>query len=260
LASFGTGTVLGSREVQYQRCAGCRSIFLTDPDWLDEAYCEAISVLDVGLLERCQQLANVTVALLTSERLTEGSFLDFAGGYGTLTRLMRDRGLQFHHADPLCTNIFARGFEGDLSIRYDLVTAFEVLEHLVDPVATLLPIAQTTDLLLVTTQVLPDPPPAPGTWTYYAEDSGQHITFYTVAGLTALAGALGMQLTTAGNLVHVLHRRPLQRTTCALLRDDRLAYAAGALLSERGRRRGLTLADSLSAARLVREQRRLSSQ
>ncbi|HSN05910.1 MAG TPA: hypothetical protein VLV82_01080, partial [Candidatus Angelobacter sp.] len=89
LEPFGPGTVLGDRPVDYLRCAGCGSVALPDPDWLDAAYADAISALDVGLLERCVQLANVTTALIGAERLRSGRFLDFAGGYGTLTRFMR---------------------------------------------------------------------------------------------------------------------------------------------------------------------------
>lgn len=255
LLPFGHGNVLGDRRVLYQRCAECGSICLCDPDWLEEAYSSAISALDVGLLERCQQLANVTTAVLTGERLFRGSFLDFGGGYGTLTRLMRDRGFAFHNYDPLCESLFAQGLDGKLGVRYDLVTAFEVLEHLVDPVAALHSVAETTDLLLVTTQVVPNPPPRPGTWTYYAEDSGQHVTFYTVAGLHSLAAAFGMQLMTAGKLVHLFHRRPIRLSTRMLLIDERLAYAVGALRSEHRRRRGLTAADSQKAAMLLRQVR-----
>jgi hypothetical protein len=224
-------------------------VTLPSPHWLDEAYSSAISSLDVGLLERCVQLANVTTAIVAAERLRGGRFLDFAGGYGTLTRMMRDRGLDFRHDDPLCENIFAVGFEGSLDERYDLITAVEVLEHLADPVASLTPVALCTDLMLVTTQVLPSPPPRPGSWDYYLEDAGQHVTLYTVEGLKALAGALGMQLTTSGHLVHAFHRHPLRSATRLLLRDERLAYAAGAVRSEFARRRGLTLADQKAAMR-----------
>ncbi len=245
--------MLGTRAVTYQRCEACCSVSLPGPDWLDEAYSSAINSLDVGLLERCVQLANVTTALITSERLRRGRFLDFAGGYGTLTRMMRDRGYDFRHMDAYCENVFARGYDGNLDDRYDLVTAVEVLEHLVDPVEELRPVADRTDLLLVTTQILPEPAPAPGTWEYFAEDTGQHITFYTVPGLQALAAGLGMQVTTAGHLVHLLHRRPLRATTQVLLRDERLAYATGAVRSELARRRGLTLADRGRALARLRD-------
>lgn len=249
LVPFQDGVLLGHRQVTYQRCSGCHSILLPDPDWLDEAYSHAISALDVGLLERCQQLASLTTALLTAQRLSRGRFLDFAGGYGTLTRLMRDRGFDFLHVDPYCSNIFAGGHEGALSERYDLVTAFEVLEHLADPVRELASVAVATDLLLVTTQVVPEPPPAVGDWAYYACETGQHITFYAVAGLRALAERLDMRLATSGRLVHLFHRRPLRAATRLLLRDERLAYACGAISSEsRRRRRALIAADAQAAA------------
>jgi hypothetical protein len=255
LEEFGEGEVLGSRAVTFVRCTGCKSVLLPEPDWLDAAYSDAISPLDVGLLERCIQLANVTTAIITSQRLRHGRFLDFAGGYGTLTRLMRDRGYDFRHDDPYCENLFAPGLAGSTDDHYDLVTAFEVLEHLSDPVETLAAPAAASDLFLVTTQVLPDPPPLPGQWAYYAEETGQHITFYTVAGLAALAERLGMRVATAGHLVHLFHRTPLKPATRMLLRDERLAYAAGALRSELGRRRGLTATDREAAVTRVVESR-----
>lgn len=253
---FADGMVLDHVPVRYFRCDVCGSVMLPDPTWLDEAYSHAISPLDVGLLERCVQMANVTTAVVLAQGLRKGRFLDFAGGYGTLTRLMRDRGLDFRHNDPLCENLFAQGFDAEVTERQDLVTGFEVLEHLSDPVETLAAVAQSTDLLLMTTRVLPTPVPKPGSWDYYAEESGQHVTFYTVAGLRGLGERLGMKLTTSGRTTHLFHRGPLRVATKALLRDERVAYAVGALESEVGRRRGRTIADRAAAVARLREDRR----
>jgi hypothetical protein len=248
--------ILDHRPVRYFRCDDCGSVALPGPDWLDEAYSDAISPLDVGLLERCVQMANVTTALVFAQGLRRGRFLDFAGGYGTLTRLMRDRGLDFRHHDPFCENLFAQGFEAKVAERHDLVTAFEVLEHLTDPAETLAAVAQSTDHLLVTTQLLPKPLPQPGAWDYYAEESGQHVTFYSLAGLRALGERLGMELTTSGRTTHLFHRRPLRAATRALLFDERLAYAVGAMESEVARRRGRTIADRAAALSRLRADRR----
>jgi hypothetical protein len=258
LAWFADGTVLDHVPVRYLRCNDCGSVVLPNPTWLDEAYSHAISPLDVGLLERCVQLANITTAVVLAQGLGKGKFLDFAGGYGTLTRLMRDRGFDYRHNDPLCENIFALGFGAEVTERHDLVTGFEVLEHLSDPAATLAEVAQSTDLLLMTTCVLPTPVPRPGTWDYYAEESGQHVTFYSVAGLRALGERLGMQLTTSGRTVHLFHRGPLRSATKALLRDERVAYAVGALESEVRRRRGRTVSDRAAAVATLRADRRAS--
>jgi hypothetical protein len=245
---FGEGELLQGRRVTYVRCEQCGSVCLPEPDWLDEAYSSAITSLDVGLLERCLQLANITTAVMAAERVPAGPCLDFAGGYGTLTRLMRDRGRDFRHYDPICQNVFARGFDGTLSGRYALITAYEVLEHLRAPRQELLEVARLSDLLLVTTQVLPEPAPLPGQWDYYAPETGQHITFSSVAGLRELGASLGYRLTSTGHLVHLFHRHPLRPATRLLMRDARWAYAVGALLGEVGRRRGLTLSDSRAAA------------
>ena len=241
---FAAATVLGHVDVAYLQCESCGLVMANDPTWLEEAYADAIAHLDVGLLDRCQILGNVTSSVLRAERLRGGRFLDWAGGYGVLTRLMRDRGFDFSHTDPYATNIFASGFTGDLEgQRFDLVTAFEVLEHLVDPVHELALVASATDRLLVTTQVLPSPAPRPGDWDYYALESGQHITFYTPHSLEELARRLGFDGVVTSSLVHLFHRGPVSRATRALVRRPTAAYALGHLAAVTDRRHSLMMGD-----------------
>jgi Methyltransferase domain len=220
-------------------------VMAIDPHWLAEAYSDAIAKLDIGLLDRCQILSNVTAMMLKAERLRHGTFLDWAGGYGTLTRLMRDRGYDFLHQDPMATNLFAEGHSLDEieGRRFDLVTAFEVLEHLADPRSELTPVAATTDRLLATTHLVPDPAPLPQDWWYYTLESGQHISFYTRESLEHLAEHLGFDGVVTGSFVHLFHRGPVSPVTRAWLRSPGAAYAAGLVASLPDRRRSLLDAD-----------------
>jgi len=120
---------------------------------------------------------------------------------------MRDRGFDFYWRDPFCDNLFAQGFEWTDGIRAELVTAFEVLEHLPRPADDVARMADVADNLLVSTLVLPEPAPAPGDWWYYALESGQHVSFYSRRSLTVLAGQLGMFVASNhGGSVHLFTR------------------------------------------------------
>jgi hypothetical protein len=220
LARFDTAVVLRKYEVDYYRCARCGLIALPDPTWLDEAYDSAIYDGDSGLLRRSRVLSTVTAALIRSEGLSGGTFLDWAGGYGTLTRMMRDKGFAFFTADAYAKNLLAPGYDGDPLASYDLVTAFEVLEHLSDPVAELTALAAGNDRLFFTTQLQPAQPPRPDEWAYYALESGQHVSFHTVASLRRVADALGYQLTSNGDNYHLFHRVPIRTSTRLLLSPE----------------------------------------
>lgn len=245
LEPFDTGVVLRKYEVEFHRCPACGLIAAPDPTWLEEAYSSAIYDGDTGLLRRSRVLSTVTAALIRSEGLSRGRFLDWAGGYGALARMMRDKGFDFYTVDAYAKNLLAPGFDGDEHAAYDMVTAFEVMEHIADPVAELQEMLANKDRFFFTTQLQPPVPPRPGEWFYYALDSGQHITFHTVASLRIVAERLGFELTSNGDNYHLFHRGPIRPATRVLLsrklaKASRGTVAAARRTVARGRSRGRT--------------------
>ncbi len=112
-------TILGKYNIKYYSCPDCNLLQTENPYWLEEAYNNSINDTDVGLLDRNIQFAEKIKVLIYYLFERNGKFLDYAGGYGIFTRLMRDIGFDFYWHDPYTENLFAKGFEYNRSrIRY----------------------------------------------------------------------------------------------------------------------------------------------
>ncbi len=217
MAPFDTATVLGRFDAEYHRCPECGLVATRETPWLEEAYTSAIHAADSGLLRRARRLSAMTSAVIRFESLKNGRFLDWAAGYGVFTQAMRDKGFDFWQHDDYATPVFATAFEDDGQGAYDLVTAFEVMEHLAEPKDELAHLADRTDRVLFTTSILPDPAPKVSDWWYYMPGVGQHITFHTVDSLRRVGEHLGYELTSNGASWHLFHRGPIDVRTKAVL-------------------------------------------
>lgn len=249
---FGRDTILGRHAAEYRRCRSCGYVFIADPHWLAEAYETAITALDTGIVARNLWLADAACALLGLSLREVRRSVDYGGGSGMLVRLMRDRGHDFHWYDAYSPNLLAIGFEADLSQRYDLATAFELVEHLPDPWSGFQTLHRLAPALLISTELLPDPAPPPGQWWYYAPEAGQHIGFFTRRSLDVISERLGLQASSNGRNLHVLADCPVSARLLKLLRKPGPAR----VLSIAGRRRPLTRPD---AAMLEQRLRRRSA-
>src|ERR1700744_2069789 len=125
--------ILGKYDVGYYQCSHCGFMQTEEPYWLNEAYQNAITALDVGLASRNLILAPMVETIIKAFFNSNGMFLDYGGVYGLLVRMLRDKGLQFYREDKFCENLFAKSFDiTDFpgTPPFELVTAFELFEHL----------------------------------------------------------------------------------------------------------------------------------
>ena len=225
---FGSIQVLGKYQVAYYRCGDCGFIQTESPYWLGEAYSEAIAKQDVGIMQRNRMNTSVTSSLLAISFPTLKTGIDFGGGHGVFVRMMRDRGYNFFWRDLYAANTFARGFEYDPKERYDFLTAFEVLEHFVDPMAELESLMASADNLLVSTLTVPEPTPALTDWWYYVPSSGQHVSLYTEKALQYIAKRFNRHLASNGTY-HLFTSSPSSALRFRLAMNMKCAKLIGLL-------------------------------
>ena len=207
---FSEGKVLRKYTISYYKCPKCGFVQTETPYWLDEAYSEAIVDADIGLAGRNYMLAHTVEAILkicfNNKTINH---LDYGGGYGLFTRLMRDRGFDFEWYDKYCVNIFAKYFTKKKE-HYDVVTAFELLEHLSNPYDDLDKIMGLGDIVICSTALLPSTCPKPHEWWYYVLDGGQHISFYTESAMRHIARHYNRYYCCVGDL-HIFSRVKISR-------------------------------------------------
>ena len=253
----GTYKVLGAYTGEFWQCLKCNYAFLKDPSWLEQAYASAINSVDIGPLNRCIETTRIVKVLIDLYHPGKGVGLDYGGGYGLFTRRMRDLGYRFLWYDTYCENLLAKGFEGRLTgrERYETITAFEVLEHLVNPRTELDQILSSCESFIFSTLLIPEPRPPFDQWWYYGPEHGQHVSFYSKLSLKKIAGRHGKRLITNGSDFHMITSKKVNERWFPWLTKRRVA----ALLSivkrppsllgadfEAGRQRALAHAKSIS--------------
>src|SRR5437764_15413555 len=88
--------LLDRYDVCYYLCSQCGSLETEEPYWLDVAYDVMGVGDDVGAAQRTIDLVLKTSALLDRIKLpANAECIDFGGGLGLFTRMMRDRGCDF---------------------------------------------------------------------------------------------------------------------------------------------------------------------
>ncbi len=197
--------VLLKYNVAYYRCESCLFVQTEEPYWLDEAYQSAITSLDIGLPYRNIILRTELEKIIDSFFPESSTYLDFAGGYGLFVRLMRDNGFNFYRQDDYCENIFAKHFDiADIQLdKFDLVTAFEVLEHFNNPIDEITKIFNYSDTVIFTTELAPESTEEIENWWYIAQETGQHIGFFSKKSMEYIASKFKKNYYCKDGKIHV---------------------------------------------------------
>jgi Methyltransferase domain len=236
-------TVLEKYRVRYFYCGRCGFLQTETPYWLNEAYESPVATSDTGIVRRNLDVSLRLASLLFFCFARTGCYVDIAGGYGLLTRLMRDVGFNFYWSDKFSDNLLARGFEVEsASPPFEAVTAIEVMEHVPDPLAFLNETMNQykTDTVIFTTELFDGRPPSPSEWWYYSLQTGQHISFYQRKTLEHIAARLQLMLYSRDSF-HMLTRKRVS-SFCFSVLTGRLARAIAPVVSRL--MRSLTQRDS----------------
>lgn len=241
------GTILQKYDVAYYRCPTCDFMQTEEPYWLPEAYSSAISDLDLGPVNRAITGARIVEGVIVLAFDPNAKFIDWGGGYGVFTRLMRDKGYDFYWSDAYCQNLFAKHFVADASQRYEAMTCFEVFEHLVQPMTEIEAMLKMAPNILFTTQFPPSPLKTATDWWYLTPEHGQHISIYSIKSLQFIANEFGLHLNTDGSALHLLSQRPVSNNAFRIIARDRRAAQVMRSIGRRRLRKGSLLMDDFRA-------------
>jgi hypothetical protein len=207
--------VLRKFDIAYFRCDNCGCLQSEPPYWLDEAYSTgSLADIDTGPGLRAldgQALVYVTARILGYP--ANASVLDVGGGNGLLCRLLRDIGFNARVLDRYAHNTLAKGFD-DIGTTPDIVCSFEVVEHFPNPKDDMKAIlARGAGPCIVGTQTYHN---QGADWFYLASETGQHVFFYSNAGMDILARQYDYHYVRINDW-HFFIRQPLRRIKSSLL-------------------------------------------
>lgn len=182
--------------VGYYRCSTCGFLF-TDcfdtwslGDWKDRIYNAEYDQFDPDGADGTRARANVALVLDVARQTGSARILDYGGGNGMLARLLIEA-----HSDAVSWDILVDDGPPPAG-PFDLVTAFEVLEHTPTPIITVqeaLSRVREGGAFLFSTLTLDDLPQQAMDHPYIAPRNG-HVSIHTTRSLDRLFTDLGWQV------------------------------------------------------------------
>lgn len=198
--------------IHYSRCTACGFCFAPEiARWeLDRfaqlIYNEDYVQVDPDYLDTRPRANADSLQRMFATRRESIRHLDYGGGNGLLSRLLREDGWDSSSYDPFVDKETAIGGLG----KFDLVTAYEVFEHVPDPgqlLGNLAALTKPDGIILFSTLVSDGQIGSSGLldWWYAAPRNG-HISLYSRDSLGLLARRYGFQFGSFSEGFHCMWR------------------------------------------------------
>ena len=197
--------------IYYRRCTACAFTWAPefrgwgDADFLNHIYNEDYARVDPDYLAARPQANAKAVAQLFGKESARIRHLDYGGGNGALSGLLAAQGWDSTSFDP---------FPGDGTApetlgRFNLITAYEVFEHVPDVDALMRGLCALMDdhCLVLFTTLLNDSELAPHgrlNW-WYASPRNGHISLFSLRSLTLLAEKHGLGFRSFNESTHCFY-------------------------------------------------------
>jgi len=200
------------RPVQYLACRTCGFAFApefaawTPDDFAREIYNDGYAAVDPDHAETRPRANAETLLTTFPANARPASHLDYGGGAGRLSELLRAAGWSSACYDPF----FSGGGQQAPSGSYPLITCFEVFEHVPDVrgLVQRLDALLAPDGLVLASTLVSDGQLVPGqplTW-WYASPRNGHVSLFTARSLAMLATRQGWRTASFSPDIHVFWR------------------------------------------------------
>jgi len=203
--------VLNKYVADYSLCQNCNFIHANNPFWLDEAYSNVITDADTGIVARNIKFSKLVLTFIYFFKDYKKKFLDFAGGYGLFTNIMRNFGINYYHIDPLCNNIFSKDWEiKKINKRYEAITAFEYFEHSINPIKDFKSLLRFTNTLIFSTETHKFSNNVDKKWFYFFPKYGQHISLFSIKSIQKFADTNKLNYYSNNKNFHILTKNKIK--------------------------------------------------
>ena len=194
--------------IYYQRCQSCGFLFTTAFDAWDFAafrkfiYNDAYLVVDPDYAELRPAGNAALVASTFAASKSSLRILDYGGGEGLLASRLRGDGFSAATYDPFSS------FHELPEEKFDLITSFEVMEHVPAPkdaAAAMVSLLKPQGAILFSTLVQPPAFEQVGLNWWYAGPRNGHVSLYSRQALALLFAPHGMKVASFTDVLHIAY-------------------------------------------------------